>query len=311
LLLIKQKAFLLDTRFLRSLIAVVDGGSIAEAARAEGLTAAAVSQRIQALERSLGIELLSRVGHSAAPTAACRSLLPRARRIVQEAGQLAGDVDPSGLTGPLRIGSISTSLTGLVTGALRALVSACPNVRPVVVPGTSRALYRDLLAGNLDAAILAAPPFALPKGLRETVLRREPLALLSRRRPKDGVLAALRSCPYIRYDPGSWGGRHGEEFLIAHGLSPVLLCDLDGLEAIATLVSEDAGVSLVPAWHGLANLARRCTITPVGDTAYDRIVSLLTRVECDRPQMLQALGLALTGICPPTSSSTRRDRGRA
>jgi len=38
----------LETRYLKSLIAVVDSGSIADAARAEHLTAAAVGQRVQA-----------------------------------------------------------------------------------------------------------------------------------------------------------------------------------------------------------------------------------------------------------------------
>lgn len=55
----------METRYLKSLIAVVDSGSIADAARAEHLTAAAVGQRVQALERELGFALLSRSGHAA------------------------------------------------------------------------------------------------------------------------------------------------------------------------------------------------------------------------------------------------------
>jgi DNA-binding transcriptional LysR family regulator len=43
----------MDIRFLESLIAVVETGSIAGAARLQYLTAAAVSQRIQALEKEI------------------------------------------------------------------------------------------------------------------------------------------------------------------------------------------------------------------------------------------------------------------
>ena len=44
----------MDTRFLDSFVTVVDGGSIAEAARRLNLTPAAVAQRIRALESEIG-----------------------------------------------------------------------------------------------------------------------------------------------------------------------------------------------------------------------------------------------------------------
>lgn len=125
----------MDTRYLKSLIAVVDCGSIAKAARLENLTAAAISQRIVALERQLGMALLVRVGHEAKPSLACMDLLPRARAIVNEVALLAGDADSHGLTGPLRIGAISTVLTGLLPQALRALTRSTPQLKPVIVPG--------------------------------------------------------------------------------------------------------------------------------------------------------------------------------
>ena len=161
----------MDTRYLKSLITVVECGSIAHAARIEGLTAAAISQRILALERQLGFELLSRVGHAAKPSQACLGLLPRARRIVREVALLAGDADGAGLTGQLRIGAISTVLTGLMPEALRALTVSAPGLTPVIVPGTSRSLYQALLSGEVDAAILVAPPFELPKALQAVSLR--------------------------------------------------------------------------------------------------------------------------------------------
>lgn len=107
-----MKGFLLEIRYLKSLIAVVDSGSIAEAARSEHLTAAAIGQRVQVLERELGFALLSRSGHSAQPTQACTLLLPRARRLVREAALLQGDASVDGLRGTLRIGAVSTVLTG-------------------------------------------------------------------------------------------------------------------------------------------------------------------------------------------------------
>lgn len=283
----------MDTRYLKSLIAVVDCGSIADAARTEGLTAAAVSQRIQALEREFGFALLSRVGHAAKASDACLGLLPRARQIVREVGLLAGDADPAGLTGTLRIGAISTVLTGLMPAALLALTQRAPGIKPAILPGTSRALYQSLQDGELDVAILVAPPFELPKMMRAVSLRKERLVLLSRQKTRDSIGTVLQQQPYIRYDPHAWGGRHAVKYLDDHGLQPATLFDLDALEAIAMLVADGVGVSLVPDWHGLKRLAPDCRITPIPASAsparYEREIILLTNTQTERPGMVMAL----------------------
>jgi DNA-binding transcriptional LysR family regulator len=288
----------LDTRYLRSLLSVVDTGSIAEAARVEGLTSAAVGQRIQALERQLGVALLSRARHTARPTEACLNLVPRARHIVREAARLAADIDPGGVRGTLRVGAISTALTGLMPDTLRKLTADTPGIKPVIVPGTSRELYEAVADGSLDAALLVAPPFALPKTLRATILREEPLTLLTplqgpyslddgcAARDEDGDLAAsndadrrtappndgrpvvdlaarLQSLPYVRYDPQAWGGRHPARWLDGQGLAPPIVCDLDALETIVMLVSDGVGFSLLPRWQGIERLAHGCRLTPL------------------------------------------------
>jgi DNA-binding transcriptional LysR family regulator len=283
----------MDSRYLKSLITVVDSGSIADAARIEGLTAAAISQRIQALERQLGFALLSRIGHSAKPTEACLALMPRARAIVREVSCLAGDADMNGLTGAYRIGAISTMLTGILPRALRSLTLDAPGIKPVIRPGTSRSLYQALLAGELDAAILVAPPFELPKTVRSRSLFSEALVLLSRETPVEGIDNLLLSRPYIRYDAESWGGMLAENYLTARSLRPTPLFDLDGLEAIALLVADDVGVSLVPRWVGLERLAQGCVMTPVAGTGFDREILLLSHVQSQRPKMDAAFLAAL------------------
>jgi DNA-binding transcriptional LysR family regulator len=286
----------MDSRYLKSLIAVVECGSIADAARNEGLTAAAVSQRIQALERQLGVELLSRAGHAARATEACNALLPRARGIVREVALLAGDADTHGLTGVLRIGSISTALTGLLPGALRALTREAPQLRPAIIPGTSRSLYQALLAGELDAAILVAPPFALPRGWQAQVLRQEELILMARRGLQGDIATLLREQPYIRYDPHAWGARPAQQYLDDHGLKPAVLCDLDALETIAILVADGVGVSLVPRWGGIDKLAGGCRMHVIegpDQARYRRDIVLLSASQAERPNMLQLLRQAL------------------
>jgi DNA-binding transcriptional LysR family regulator len=293
----------MDTRYLKSLITVVECGSIAHAARIEGLTAAAISQRILALERQLGFELLSRVGHAAKPSQACLGLLPRARRIVREVALLAGDADGAGLTGQLRIGAISTVLTGLMPEALRALTVSAPGLTPVIVPGTSRSLYQALLSGEVDAAILVAPPFELPKALQAVSLRKEPLVFLSKEKSSISIPAQLMSQPYIRYDPDAWGGRYAEQYLADQGLKPTPMVDLDALETIAMLVTGGMGVSLVPYWSGFEQWGHQCAVSQIGNDRYDREIALISPAQTDRPNMISALCAALSTNTPHRSES--------
>ena len=283
----------MDTRFLESMIAVVESGSIAAAARLQGLTAAAVSQRIQALERDLSCDLLSRAAHTAKPTQACLNLMPRARRLVREAEALQGDIDVSGLTGTLRIGVISTALTGLLPATLRKLAERVPQVLPHITPGTSQTLYDALQAERLDAAILVEPPFVLPKTLTVSILREEPLVLLSQSVRSQSLHDIISTEPYICYDSKSWGGRFAEQYLEDNNLHPKMLCDLDALEAIHILVAKGMGVTLVPYWAGLQLNQQYVTATVIEDDRYLRKIVLLTATQVQRPKIIEQLKSSL------------------
>lgn len=283
----------METRYLRSLLAVVDSGSIAEAARTEHLTAAAIGQRVQVLERELGFALLSRSGHAARPTPACSQLLPRMRRLVREAALLQSDVGTDGLSGSLRIGAVSTLLTGLLPCALRRFTQAAPDARAVIVPDTSRGLYRLLQAGEIDAALMVAPPFAWPRALRAVALRAEPLVLLAPPGTRGRPATLLRQLPYIRYDPNAWGGRHAAAWLADQQIAPTVLCDLDALEAIALLVADGMGVSLVPQWPGIERFSADCRLLPISGAAYARQMVLASPAAPDFPRLLELLQQAL------------------
>ena len=276
----------MDIRFLESLIAVIDTGSIAGAARLQYLTAAAVSQRIQALEKDLNCELLSRSGHTAKPTVACLNLIPRARKLVREAEALKGDLDGSILTGTLRIGAISTALTGILPLVLRKLLKAAPKVVPQIIPGTSKTVYDALLSGAIDTAILVEPPFALPKTLVQRTIRQENLLLLSSKTHDKTLQEILSTEPYICYDSTSWGGRIAERYLAENRIFPRTLCELDALEAIQILVEKELGVSLVPNWSGLDLDSNRFTTRIIEDERYLRRIVLLTSANSQHPDII-------------------------
>src|SRR5882757_3143935 len=156
----------MDTRFLESFVVVVESGSIAEAARRLNLTPAGVAQRIRALEGEIGSPLISRSGRTMRLTEGGASILARARELLTEVRDLkiiAANDKPSG---ELRLGAFQSALTGLLPDILKQLTMRYPQIEVHISRGTSMEIYRKVLGDELDAAIIAQPPFAIPKALQ-------------------------------------------------------------------------------------------------------------------------------------------------
>ncbi|HWK44333.1 MAG TPA: LysR family transcriptional regulator [Stellaceae bacterium] len=239
----------METRFLDSFIAVIDKGSFAEAARHLHVTPAAIAQRVQALEAEIGARLFVRSGRTVVPTAAGSAILMRSRAILQDVRALRSIAADDELAGELRLGAVATAMTGILPELLKRYSAAFPRIDVYVAPGASRDLYPKVLDGELDAAIIVQPEFALPKTCDWRVLREEPLVVISSS-GADGSdpHEILRSHPFIRYDRSHWGGRLGDTYLRRMGIRPRERFELDSLDAIAVLVDRGLGVSLVPDW---------------------------------------------------------------
>lgn len=284
----------MDVRFLRSLVAVIETGSIAAAARRENRTAAAISQRIKALERTLGCTLLMRAAHAAWPSDHCLLLLPKIQAVIDQARELQEDLSQDGLSGEIKIGAISTALTGVLPGVIEQLAVSAPGLRLKITPGDSRTLYERLLTQALDVAILVRPPFQPPKALATTLLRAEPLVLIApAEREAPTFEALLRERPFIRYDARSWGGQIAQRFLDEQSFEPQVLCELDALEAIVMLVAQGMGVSLVPQWAGMSQ--RGIRVLPVGDE--QRYARDLVVMHSSTPRRPRAMRHLLETLC--------------
>ena len=283
----------MDIRYLDSLIAVVELGSIAHAARAQNLTAAAVGQRIVAIEKHFNTALLNRKSHKATPTEACLNLLPRVRHIISEYHQLSTDIDRSGLVGKFHLGAISTALTGLLPSAINNLALSAPGLILQIKPGTSNSLFAELAERKIDAAIIVLPPYSLPDTYQYLVLRDEPLILLSKQAAGKTARQKLTKNPYICYDSQSWGGLRARQFLKDKRINIEPDYELDALEAIEKLVQQGMGVSLVPQWAGLDLSATSLDSEFVRPARYNRQVVLVSPAISPRQKIIEALGQSL------------------
>jgi DNA-binding transcriptional LysR family regulator len=183
----------MDVRFLESFVAVVDCGSIAEAARRLNLTPAGLARRVRALEIEVSARLILRSGRTVRPTEAGAAIVDRARNFVGQVRDLKSIAASGRLSGEMRLGAIQTALSGLVPDILSFLKEAYPQIKIHIIRDSPAELYRKVISGDVDAAVTSQPSFAIPKTCDWRVLREEPFVVLTpasmRARDPHAVLA--------------------------------------------------------------------------------------------------------------------------
>ncbi|MEI7034613.1 LysR family transcriptional regulator [Streptomyces pratensis] len=225
----------LEVRHLRALCAIADAGSLHQAARRLGVSQPSLTTQLRRIENALGAELFRRERTGCRPTPLGRTVLSRARplvdgmsALVSEALAEADTARPSGSR--LRIGSTASRVIG---GWLRRLRASLPGTDIALrVDVSARELLRSVQAGRLDVAFVhevEGSPLAVPEGLeRRVLLDREPQFIsLSRDHPAAGSrvveLRDLAGDPWM-VDPtvdGEWAGVR--RVLGAAGLDPPVL----------------------------------------------------------------------------------------
>jgi DNA-binding transcriptional LysR family regulator len=309
----------LETRFLETFVAVAERGSVAAAARAQGLTATSVAQRLQALEEELAVALVTRIGRETKVTPIGDRLLEQSRRILEEVRALKADASASvsdALVGTLRVGAISTVLTGLLPNVIGRWAEEHPALDLKISPGSSALLHEGLMDGHYDVVISAAPPFVLPKTVRSHLLRVEPLICLfpghlagGGADPEEDIRRILETERFIRYDALSWGGRLCDAYLRDKRIPTRELCSLDALEAIALLVERGVGATLVPDWAPPWPDVPSCRKVVVADPAYARRIMLTHPAKTRYGHIIEALMRALasdTPASPPAGTTLSR-----
>ena len=278
----------MDTKFIHTLISVVRTGSFAGAARSENLTPAAVSQRVRSLEAELGETLIVRSGQRVTATPACLSILGRMRHIVNEVDKIAGDLDATGLNGRLRLGAISTALGDRVPGILSRFAKQAPMTELSITPGTSEGLFAMLDNEEIDAALIAAPPFKIPKAIQVIEIERQPFILIAQAQDQRTDEQIINDDKVLVYDPKSWGGRLVTPWIAERVRPGQILCELDALEAIATAIGQGIGCAIVPDWPGLSSIETIRRITLKDMTCQRKIVLAHRRLHPAILRLLEA-----------------------
>lgn len=239
----------MDTRFLDSLVTVIECGSFAEAARRLNLTAAGVAQRIRALEHEIGTPLVVRAGRTVQPTAAAATIMGPARSVQRDVQDLKSMAASGTLSGELRLGVVPTLHSSLMPDMLSRFIGAHPRIDVRIVRNNSSELYAKVLEGYVDAALTSHPTFALPKSFEWALLREEPYVVVVPGTMRvRSAHAILRDEPFIRLDRRVYAGQMIDAYLRKVGIQPNERFEMDGPEPIAVMVDRGLGVAILPDW---------------------------------------------------------------
>jgi DNA-binding transcriptional LysR family regulator len=280
----------MDIRFLETLVAVFDCGSVAEAGRRLNMTAAGVAQRIRALEADIGAKLVFRSGRTIRPTPTATAILERSRRLLRDVRDIKSIATSGHLTGELRVGVIPTTLSGLLPDILIPFTKAHSKIDVRIMRDHSVALYQHVLKEEIDAAITSHPPFVLPKTCGWFLLREEPFVVLTdkslRMRDPHEILA---SQPFIRLTRNVYAGQLIDNYLRKVGIKPKELFEFDGFDLIAMMVDRGLGVSLLPEWPSPWPAGLSLRKIPIPDRTFRRRIGILWNRSSLRLRLVEAL----------------------
>lgn len=235
---------------LRTLVAIAERGSFADAARALNLAPPTVSLHIAELEERVGAPLLSRKRGHVRPSATGELLVERARRLLADVEQALDDVhrQVQGLVGRVRLGASTGAIAHLLPQALDVLRQNHPAIDIQIAVLTSHETLSRLTDGTLDVGLVALPqpPVA---GLVIKPWRRDPVMAFI---PADWRCPAritpewLAARPLILNDATTRLSRLTAEWFATAGHHPVPRIQLNYNDAIKSLVAAGYGAALLP-----------------------------------------------------------------
>ncbi|WP_405659349.1 LysR family transcriptional regulator [Streptomyces sp. NBC_01166] len=259
----------MDLDAVRTFVAAADAGQFQEAATELAVTQQAVSKRIAALERTLGVRLFTRTARGAGLTIDGQAFLPHARELLRVAERAVASVHTG--SRPLRVDVINSR--GGVSGLMRDFHRAHPEIDlDVVMLFEIETAVAAIRSGAIDASFraVAVPGRPLPEDIESVRVLDEPLELLT---GPAHALAGARSVTVAQLAghriwmpgivPGTEWAAYYDDLVAAFGLtieatgpnfgSDALLDTVADTPALATFMGGRTRL-VWPAGHGLRRI---------------------------------------------------------
>ena len=237
----------MSIRRFKTFLAIAELGTFSEAAKAEYLTPSAVSQQMRALEDELRVSLFDRTKRPPELNPTGYAIVPKVRELVRVYESIKPSLsDELAAVQNLTVGTVATSMSGLMPRALKRLQESNDRLHVRLYPALSDDLYAQVDRGFLDAAVITEP-MTVYDHLVWRPFTEEPYVVLANAHvDSDDAREILETFPFIRFARKAWVGRTVDQWLVEQGIRVNESMELDTLEAVSAMVRNNLGVSILP-----------------------------------------------------------------
>lgn len=228
---------------------IVKAGGFRAAAQKYGLSQSAISSRVSALEKRLGLLLFDRSNRQVRLTASGRRFLEEAQRLLRARERIWQELTHSGeLSGTVRIGVAETIVHTILTDTLNKLKNDFPMVRFELSVDTSIQLAAALADDQLDVVILLRE--SVPQGAAAVSLK--PVRLgwyCPAAMPLPGhplSLAELAEYAIVTFPKGTLPFREIESMFSAPDIAFPSLHGSASLSTVKHLIGGGFGIGVLP-----------------------------------------------------------------
>ena len=234
----------MDLSDLRIFQAVVEEGGITRASRKLHRVQSNVTTRVKQLEEDLGTQLFIRDGKKMHLSPAGKTLLDYAERLLNLADEARNAVQDPRPQGMLRLGAMESTAAVRLPGPLTEYFRRYPDVDIQLCTGNPIELSAAILAGEIDAALVAEP--AAPESFESVVTFEEDLVIAARKDhpPIDEHSAVPPTM--IAFEHGCPHRKRMEEWFEWRGAMPTNTIELSSYHAMFGCIVAGMGVALVP-----------------------------------------------------------------
>ena len=240
----------LDIEALRTLLSVIDNGSITRAAAVLHVSRSAASWRIKRLEEYVGQQLLVRDGRTVTATRAAQAILADTRSLVENHDRVAQRLENADLAGMVTVGADDDADVAMLTRLLGSFRRVNPGVEVNLVIDQAQLILDRMALGEIDIALV--------QGVDEHL------------QPTDRVVWSDRlvwvtnpTCPFdqttvplVTFGTDCFYRAIGEPTLDAVGIDYRIALSVPTTTAALTAVEDGLGVAIVPAHRVSNRLAR-------------------------------------------------------
>lgn len=290
---------------LRYIVAIDDYRHFGNAADACNLTQSTLSLLVKKLEDELDVRIFDRDQRPVAPTEIGQKIIDQARVVLFNASQIQEMIrsEKKVLSGPLRLGLISTVAPILIPGIFTAMSRAYPALSLRTEEMLTSTLIDKLHKTEIDIGILSEP-VEDPELLEIPLYKERFFAYVSEKDPaysreKISVDALLRRPLWIMknglqlFDPS--------EISPDEDLSYEKYFEGGRVGILLQIVNENGGATVIPETHlSLIPDAYRKNLRPIDDRDRTRTIALVIRKDFIHEAILNAVIDAIRTIIPAT-----------